>query len=612
MHNMSKVRPLEDNEIAPPPPDPAALRAISTEGEDSPEPNVKVVWGKDASEETEAREPRTPITNDSTNDGFEVGERHKSFQKLLRSATAGESQLGSLSEKRLLSRTNTRFKILATTSGLADIEDEPAWKRKMRYGIAQLQKFSLPLICGVLIALVWSNADETGYHKFIDGAFHPDLAIDGHPLSLHFIVNDFFMCFFFGLAIKEVTEALLPGGSLSPLKRAVNPLVATLGGVLGPVAVYLATVLIMDAAGALDIAACLPKDYDAHTDAAHRRLAGSSEEGPPASAYTATCELDKILKGWGVPTATDISLAWMFALQIFGVGHPAINFMLLLAILDDALGMIIIACFYSDPNNPVEPVYLLFVVLAMVLAFGLRKLNTPFWQVYILICGPVSWTGLFKAHVHPALSLVFVVPFIPACHALEASDHSRDLGGVTWWDEVEEPVTEMPSSSSSAPLDLLRTRSFEAVHKMESWLGIEEHAPLHVFEHSLKLPVDLGMFFFGLANAGVKLGSVGGVTTAVVVALFIGKLAGISLMSLLAMKMGFPLPPGVGLGDLLALSALGGVGLTVALFVSNEAFVQPELRGQAKMGAVLSVGCVFFAYGIRRLVGGKEVDPDAY
>ena len=74
--------------------------------------------------------------------------------------------------------------------------------------------------------------------------------------------------------------------------------------------------------------------------------------------------------GWGVPTATDISLAWMpaasallstpqhssalrliwhfaqhfvntarFAILVFGAGHPAINYLLLLAIADDALGM---------------------------------------------------------------------------------------------------------------------------------------------------------------------------------------------------------------------------------------------------------------------------------
>lgn len=79
-------------------------------------------------------------------------------------------------------------------------------------------------------------------------------------VSMHFLVNDIFMCFFFGLAIKEVTEALpsrrapknfgrflfgalpcealLPGGSLSPIRRATNPLMATLGGVVGPVAAY--------------------------------------------------------------------------------------------------------------------------------------------------------------------------------------------------------------------------------------------------------------------------------------------------------------------------------------------------------------------------------------
>ena len=63
-------------------------------------------------------------------------------------------------------------------------------------------------------------------------------ALEKLKASLHFLVNDIFMCFFFGLAIKEVTEALLPGGSLSPLRRATNPLMATLGGVLGPVAAY--------------------------------------------------------------------------------------------------------------------------------------------------------------------------------------------------------------------------------------------------------------------------------------------------------------------------------------------------------------------------------------
>lgn len=60
-----------------------------------------------------------------------------------------------------------------------------------------------------------------------------------------------------------------------------------------------------------------------------------------------------------------------------------------------------------------EPVYLLIVLLAMLAAFGLRKLQIKQWEFYILILGPVSWVGLIKARLHPALALVFIVPFIP-------------------------------------------------------------------------------------------------------------------------------------------------------------------------------------------------------
>ena len=44
------------------------------------------------------------------------------------------------------------------------------------------------------------------------------------------------MVLFFGIAAKEIAEACLPGGSLNPPKKAINPLFATLGGVVGPIA----------------------------------------------------------------------------------------------------------------------------------------------------------------------------------------------------------------------------------------------------------------------------------------------------------------------------------------------------------------------------------------
>jgi len=88
-----------------------------------------------------------------------------------------------------------------------------------------------------------------------------------------------------------------------------------------------------------------------------------------------------------------------------------------------------------------------------------------------------------------------------------------------------------------------------------------------------------------------------------VIALIVGKTIGITLCSLLAIQLGFALPAGVTISDIVAMSALGGVGLTVALFVANEAFVDPGLRGQAKMGAVISVLSAVVA-GVIKWVAG--------
>jgi hypothetical protein len=73
--------------------------------------------------------------------------------------------------------------------------------------------------------------------------------LHGHPVTVNFIVNDVMMCFFFGLAVKEITEAVLPGGSLFPISKAVNPLLGTVGGVLGPIVFYFALCGIMDSLG---------------------------------------------------------------------------------------------------------------------------------------------------------------------------------------------------------------------------------------------------------------------------------------------------------------------------------------------------------------------------
>jgi len=454
----------------------------------------------------------------------------------------------------------------------------------LRKIVKTMQKYSLPLIFGVLSALIWSNINYKSYHDVIDSSLLGNFKFLDHTISLHFLVNDVFMVFFFGLAIKEVTEAVLPGGSLSPLRRAVNPLVATCGGVVGPAAVYVVLVLILYPLGGFDGTTCEPLP----SKGGHRRLGGSAGGTEP-------CSLSILLKGWGIPTATDISLAWMFAILIFGAGHPAINFLLLLAIVDDALGMAIIAIFYSDN---VKPEYLLLVLGAAIMACAMRCLRVPRWQVYVFICGPVAWLGLLLAKVHPALALVAVVPFMPASEALIARKSGGwDLGAVNWDQHHEE--ASLVAKHFAVSIKRRNTSARLAATLLAMYRA--EHAPLHVFEHSMKLPVDMGMFFFGLANAGVKLDSVGGVTVSVLGALVVGKTLGIAGFGLLASCCGFGLPAGVTIVDLFAMSALAGVGLTVALFVANEAFVHQGPQSQAKFGAVLSVACAGLAWAIKQL-----------
>lgn len=369
-----------------------------------------------------------------------------------------------------------------------------------------LREFSVPLISGVFAALAWVNLEPEGYHHFIHA---PMLG----PLSFHFLTNELFMVLFFGIAATEITQSCLPGGDLHPLRKAVNPLLATAGGVAGPIVVY----FVLNAL-----------------------IGGPSLQG-----------------GWGIPTATDIALAWLVASLVFGRKHPAISFLLLLAIADDAIGLAIIAIFYPDPMHPVAPQWLGLTMAGMAVAFMLRRVKTASYWPYVLLGGVLSWIGLFKAHIHPALALVFIIPFLP------------------------HPPSEHKHLFEEDPRDL---------------------TPLARFEHEWKVVVDLGLFMFGLANAGVELSVMGTATWLVLASLVIGKTFGIFGMGMLGRRLGYPLPSHVGGKELMLVGVIAGLGLTVALFVAGEAFTDPVIQGAAKMGALLSGGCGIFAILAGRLL----------
>ena len=137
------------------------------------------------------------------------------------------------------------------------------------------------------------------------------------------------------------------------------------------------------------------------------------------------------------------------------------------------------------------------------------------------------------------------------------------------------------------------------------------HNPLDQFEHQLKLFVDVGLFFFAFANAGVAFGSINAVTAIVLISLIAGKTIGVTAFSWVALRLGFPLPTGMQMKHLLVAATVAGLGLTVALFVAGKAFTEESpFQDPAKMGAVLSAGAAAVAFGLAYILKVKDGSGD--
>jgi len=266
----------------------------------------------------------------------------------------------------------------------------------------------------------------------------------------------------------------------------------------------------------------------------------------PAAIYlglVAAVDVPELRRGWAIPTATDIAFSFLIARAVFGRRHPAVPFLLLLAIADDAVGLIVLALFY--PTDAVRPIaFVAVLVAALALCWMLRRARVMHFWPYISVGGVLSWIAFFRGGLHPALALVPIVPFVP--HA----DHDAGL--------FEEPR--------------LRPRD-----------------PLGHFEQTIRVPVEIVLFLFGLVNAGVPLSHVGTGTWTVLVALVAGKPLGVVAATLIGEPLGARLPAAVNRRDVLVLGCTAGFGFTVALFFATAAFPDGALLDQTKMGALLSL-----------------------
>jgi NhaA family Na+:H+ antiporter len=236
------------------------------------------------------------------------------------------------------------------------VTDAPRRIRRWRSAFPRLSRFAaehlLLLPLGAAIALVWVNADPESYYRV--------------TYAMSFAVNDVAMMFFFALMTKEVVEATAPGGVLHPWRRALLPVIASIGATIVPALIYL-------------------------------RVVNALEE-------------PMLEVGWPVSFATDIAVSYFVARVIFRV-HPVIPFLLLLAIASDALGFVALALF--DPTRELHLVRgILIMAVAIGVAVALRRAHVRSFWPYLVAAGGVSWVAFFWSGFHPALALVPIMPFL--------------------------------------------------------------------------------------------------------------------------------------------------------------------------------------------------------
>jgi NhaA family Na+:H+ antiporter len=343
---------------------------------------------------------------------------------------------------------------------------------------------SLLLLVGAALALWWANAAYPSYTQASS--------------ALRFAVNDIGMVFFFALAMKKVVAAMRPGGPLASFRQAGLPVLAAVGGMAGPAILF--------------------------TLAAH------------------VLNRPDILRGWAIPCATDIAFSYLAARLAFGREHPAIPFLLFLAIADDALGLVVLAAFY--PAAPVAIGALtMYLFPALLVAWLLRRRGVENFWLYVAGPGVLSWIGLYLGGIHPALAMVPIVPFMPGLDSFER-----------WW----------------------------------------------------RFPVEGILLGFGFVNAGVPLSSVGPITWVIAGSLMLGKPLGIVITTVIAERAGFRRATGLDYRALLTLGILAGIGFTVALFFAMAAFPPGPVLDQAKMGALYSFSAAALGVAVARALGIKS------
>ena len=427
----------------------------------------------------------------------------------------------------------------------------------------------LILLLAAVAALVCANTSLAPYYRlFVESSF--DVGPPGQQISL--TVGGWFseglLAIFFLVVGLEIRRELT-AGSLADRRAALLPVVAAVGGVLAPAALYLAL-----------------------------------NRGPSAV-------------GWAVPTATDIAFT-LGILALLGSRIPAAlrAFVAALAVVDDILSVLTLAIFFP---HALHVAWIAASALAVGLLYALNRSRVRAGWPYAVVAVAL-WLCLHAGGVHAALAGILLAGFVPtlpapaagpllaqaatALAALEHAEREIEQAGTAARRIEQEPIWDWASRNLSAATERLLSPADRLERAVAPWTAYVI-LPLFAFSATgIHLDVDL-------SSPGAK-----PILLGVIVGLVVGKPLGVLLASGVAIRSGLARPPErVSLRSFVGAACLCGVGDTVALLMADQAFLHGSESSIAKIGVLVgsavaaALGALVLGTGPRGVEGREHEIP---
>lgn len=390
-----------------------------------------------------------------------------------------------------------------------------------------------------LLTLLIANVfDSAAIHHFWEQKFSVSLGDMSLSMTLHHWVNDGLMAFFFLLVGLELKREILVG-ELSSVRDAMLPVIAALGGMLVPAAIY----------------------------------AGLNHDTPTAA-------------GWGIPMATDIAFA-IGILVLLGTRIPRnlIIFLTALAIADDLGAVLVIALFYThDLNTQALIASGVITGILLLLNRGGIRYPLPYW-----VLGLALWLAVHASGIHATLAGIILAFMIPARPRFSSAQFDQRM------EELRDALHAEPLGHTDT--DAFKNHHLAAIAESTERMALKVQSPLQRIEHGMTPWVTyLVIPIFAFSNAGIDFSQFDffatlsqPVTMGILFGLVLGKAIGITLFSWMAvtLKLG-RLPAGVTWAHIIGAAWLGGIGFTMSLFIAQLAFNDAMLVVQAKLGVLLA------------------------